>query len=63
MHRLRRDLRERRQHEVPQMHPRVRHNRVRAVADEIVVEQQIKIERPRPVLLGAGSAELLLHCQ
>ncbi len=45
------------------MHPRVRHDRVRPGPHQVVVEQEIQVERPRPVLDPPLAAEFLFDGQ
>ena len=60
MHQLGEDLGERLEHEAPLVQPRVREHRGRAVAAQRAHEQDVDVDRARPVGLGAHAAELPL---
>src|SRR4051812_21953884 len=57
------DLGERVEDEGTAVHPRVRYDRVGAGADEVAVEQQVKVERAGGIRLGAGAAETRFNVQ
>ena len=63
MHEVGQDLGERLEHEAAQVQPRVRQHRGRAVAPQRAHEQDVHVDRARPVGLAAHAAELQLDGQ
>jgi len=61
--RVRRNLRQRLQHEPPFVHQRVRYHRVRTVAHQPVVEEHVEVEGARRVQLAAHAAVALLDVE
>ena len=58
------ELGERLEHEAPLCQPRVRDAEARFVHDLVAVEQEVQVDRPRPVALaGTDTSKLLLHGQ
>jgi hypothetical protein len=61
MHKIRRDLHTRLEHEPPSGHPWMGQRQRCSVENQIVVEQQVEIDRPGPPALAALAVESVLH--